>query len=70
MIPSFISHPDFAVLSPLPVFHKEHATAEGAVPPAELQNKHILYRRAVEIGRFGRAVLQSSADDYYKLYIN
>ena len=70
MIPSFISHPDFAVLSPLPVFHKEHATAEGAVPPAELQNKHILYRRAVEIGRFGRAVLQISADDYYKLYIN
>lgn len=70
MIPFFISHHDFADLAPLPVFRKEHAPAEGAVHPVELQNKHILYRRRVEIGRFSRAVLRISADDYYKLYIN
>lgn len=70
MSPSFISHPDFAALSPLPVFHKEHALAEGEFHPAHLQNKHILYRRRMQVDSFNRAVLQISADDYYKLYIN
>lgn len=70
MIPFYISHPDFAYLTPLPVFHKEHEPAESAVHPMELQNKHVLYRRRVVLRKFHRAVLQITADDYYKLYIN
>jgi predicted nucleic acid-binding protein len=70
MSPSFVSHPDFAALSPLSIFHKEHAPSEAVVHPAELQNKHILYRHGVEIGKFSRAVMRITADDCYKLYIN
>lgn len=70
MPPSFISHPDFAARSPLSVFRKEHAPKEPLMHPVNLQNKHILYRRRVRIGKFSRAALQISADDCYKLYIN
>lgn len=70
MPPSFISHPDFANLSPLPVFHKEHGASVSVSHPESLQNKHILYRRTVKMGSFSRAVLRITADDFYKLYIN
>ncbi|MBQ8287404.1 MAG: family 78 glycoside hydrolase catalytic domain [Clostridia bacterium] len=69
MTPSFISHPDFVGLSPLPVFHKEHKKIPYS-HSADLQNKHILYRRRATFGGFSRAILRITADDFYKLYIN
>ena len=65
----FISHPDFASLEPLWVYHKEHEKPE--LPhPEDLLNKHILYRKKAVFGGFRKATLKISADDYYKLYIN
>ncbi|MBQ8381956.1 MAG: family 78 glycoside hydrolase catalytic domain [Clostridia bacterium] len=69
MNPLFISHPDFAAFSPLPVFHKEHEKIPYS-HSAALQNKHILYRRRATFDGFSRALLRITADDYYKLYIN
>ena len=79
----FISHPDFCNLEPVDVYHVE-LDEEGndvyrrddptdpitAAHPNELRNKHIIYRRRVELPSFERAVLRISADDYYKLYVN
>lgn len=66
----FISHPDFAELTPLNVFRKEFPKLENPYHPEELKNRHILYRREFSVSAFGRATLRISADDYYKLYIN
>ncbi len=69
MTPAFISHPDFAELTPLSAFEK--AQNQSPPPhPEHLKNKHILYRRSIRLGAFSRAILQITADDCYKLYIN
>ena len=79
----FISHPDFYALEPIDVYHVE-LDSEGrdvyrrddpqdpltVAHPHRLRNKHILYRKKVDIPSFDRALLRISADDYYKLYIN
>ncbi|MBE6564120.1 MAG: alpha-L-rhamnosidase [Ruminococcaceae bacterium] len=75
----FISHPDFYNLEPFNLFHKDPKTildpkqAEALKPPkhpAHLLNRHILFRKKVTLPAFSRAVLNISADDHYKLYIN
>ena len=79
----FISHPDFHDLKPINIFHKEfdengklifdrHDTTHpiNASHPDNLRNKHIIYRKKATFGKFNKAVLKISADDYYKLYIN
>lgn len=79
----FISHPDFYNLKPIDVYHVE-LDREGrdvynrddpsdpltAAHPPHLRNRHILYRKKVEIPTFKRATIRISADDYYKLYVN
>ncbi len=70
MKPKFISHPDFAELTPIIVFHKEHAEISVPKNPKELQNRHILYRKKVGLTKPEKAILRISADDHYKLYIN
>ena len=79
----FISHTDFYDLEPIDVYHTE-LDSEGrdvysrddpqdpltVAHPHRLRNKHILYRKKVDIPSFDRALLRISADDYYKLYIN
>lgn len=79
----FISHPDFYDLEPIDVYHVE-LDEDGndvfrrddpndpitAAHPNKLRNKHVIYRKKVDLGAFKQAVLLISADDYYKLYIN
>ena len=65
----FISHPDFANLTPYPVFCKENDKKDFP-HPEELENKHIVYRKKAVFGSFKKAVIKITADDYYKLYIN
>ena len=65
----FISHPDFAALEPIYIYHKQHDNPPYS-HPAELINKHIIYRRKAVLGGFQKATLKISADDYYKLYVN
>lgn len=66
----FICHPDFEALEPLQIFHKEYVKFDMPAHPAELQNRHILFRRKAELKPAEKAILRISADDYYKLYIN
>lgn len=65
----FISHPDFAGLDPIYIYHK-YVDRKTFPHPEELKNRHIIYRRKATFGTFRKAVLKISADDYYKLYIN
>lgn len=65
----FISHPDFYNIEPINIYHKELEKVEIS-HPAELQNKHIIYRRRATFSDFKKALLKISADDYYKLYVN
>ena len=65
-----ITHPRFAAVRPLDVFHRQHAPYEDRHDPA-LCNRHILFRRRFALDAAPRsAVLSVSADDYYKLYVN
>lgn len=66
----FISHPDFAELDVIDVFHKELVHPEMPSHPENLKNKHILYRKKFTLNEFNKALLKISADDHYKLYIN
>lgn len=72
----FISHPDFANLEPINIYHKERneqgelIKSDTSAHPNELRNKHILFRKKTTLGSFSKAILKITADDYYKLYIN
>lgn len=65
----FICHKDFADVKPINVFHKEMEKVK-LEHPEELLNRHILFRKKAELGKFKNATLQITADDYYKLYVN
>ncbi len=70
MNPLFLSHPDFASQSPIDVFSKEHQPKPYA-HPAELLQKHILYRRTFVLDRCpASAKLTLTADDCFRLYVN
>jgi hypothetical protein len=72
----FISHPDFANLLPNnDVFHKEipndsKRNTYNEPHPEELLNRHIIYIKKAELPEFKSAILNITADDHYKLYIN
>ncbi len=66
----YISHPDFAELLPVNVYHKEMEKPDMPTHPEKLKNRHILYRKSFELERAERVILRITADDYYKLYIN
>lgn len=65
----FICHPDFASAKPVDVFHKE-TQAKNCNSDIKFQNRHILFRRKFSLGKFTKAVVRVTADDYFKLYIN
>ena len=69
MKPKFISHPDFAALEPIYLYHKMDQAPKHNHPDS-LKHKHIIYRKKAVLGSFEKATLKISADDYYKLYIN
>lgn len=66
----FICHRDFASLTPINVFGKELEERKLPAHPEHLRNRHVLFRRRFALGKFDRATIKISADDYYKLYIN
>jgi len=66
---NWITNETFELLSPLNVFHKEHAPFENK-HPKEYENKHILFRRKINLEQTTNVIIRISADDYYKLYIN
>lgn len=65
----WITDGDFAEREPRNVFHRQLHKID--LPPDELSNSHILFRKRFEvlkIGAVGKVFI--TADDYYKLYIN
>lgn len=65
----FICHPDFENQKPINVFFKElEDRAKEEIPP--FLNRHILFRKKISLNKFKRAVINITADDYFKLYIN
>ncbi len=65
----WITNAEFAVLSPLSVYHRQLEPV--SLDPKGPKNRHILFRRSFfYTPDSGRVMLYISADDYYKLYIN
>ena len=67
----WITDIDFYGLTPINVFHKQ---SEGPVPAEhklELKNHHILVRKTFHLDKTQKnMMLDITADDYYKLYVN
>ena len=70
MTPRFITHPDFARVTPINTFFKEGAEKLPPETDQRYLNRHILFRRELQARRGGRYLLRITADDYYKLYVN
>ncbi len=66
----FICHKDFASLEPIPLFHKEFADAKNESNEEQYLNRHVLFRKSACLGKTEKAILNITADDYFKLYIN
>ncbi|WP_312880462.1 FAD-dependent oxidoreductase [Paenibacillus phytorum] len=68
---SWIKEARFAELLPLNVYHKEREAAPPHHHDEELKNFHMLVRKEfVLTDAYKKALLNITADDYYKLYIN
>ena len=65
----WITNGEFCLLEPQNVFHKELDDIKLSHDKAP-KNRHILFRKKVDLPEFANAVVRISADDYYKLYIN
>ena len=63
----FICYKDFADVKPINVFRKDVKNSESE---ARYLNKHVLYRKKFVLDDFDSAVINITADDYFKLYIN
>ncbi len=71
MKPNFICHPDFADALPKnDVFHKEMDRRKPGPVDRKFLNRHVLFRKKVNLPKAKTALLRITADDYYKLYIN
>lgn len=68
----WICNPRYADLKPLPLLHKQlDATYQAPEHAKEFKNNHTLFRKKVWIEKGTKQVIMDiSADDYYKLYIN
>lgn len=66
----FICHKDFSLLKPIDVFHKEHEKKSLTKIDEKYKNRHILFRKKFALDSFKTAVINITADDYFKLYIN
>lgn len=68
---TWILDPRFRNLKPINLFHKELVDTIIPPHPEELQNQHMLVRKAFSLDKgFSKARLDITADDYYILYIN
>lgn len=71
--PKWYTVEPFHKLTPICLFHKEQETCVGNNLLQENQkitNLHVLARADLELHKKTKVILQISADDYYKLYIN
>ena len=68
----WICNPKYGVLQPLELLHKQlDETFTAPEHREDLKNNHTLFRKKIEIVKGTKEViLDISADDYYKLYIN
>lgn len=67
----WIMDPRFAEITPLNLLHKQSAPVRLPEHRPDLQNHHMLVRKTFQwTGGRKAAVLEITADDYYKLYIN
>lgn len=67
----WITNADFAPLAPLDVFHREQDKSRGKITHDDkYKNRHILFRRSLDLPAFRKAVIRVTADDYYKLYLD
>ena len=66
----WVTDAEMAAQTPRPV--KARQLKRNTLPPvnAKLNNRHILFRRAFELGDVKGARVFVTADDYYKLYLN
>ena len=65
----WITHPERKDWEPVDVFCRQLSRKIFDIP-AQDQNLHILFRRTFELPEAGKYLLNITADDYYKLYIN
>lgn len=68
----WICNPKFADLKPIPTLHKEQDQSfRKAEHRDDLKNIHTLFRKKIKLkSGIKKVLLDISADDYYKLYIN
>jgi len=67
----WICDPRFAELEPINVFKKELDPPDPALQAAHPKNQHMYVRRSFHLDSAAReGLLDITADDYYKLYIN
>ena len=69
----WIVNPNFYGLTPINVFHKEHAAPLYKLEDHrdDLKNRHTFFRKVFDVSDdVETAYIDISADDYYKLYIN
>ena len=69
MTGKWITTEEFADIRPRDVFHRDPKWLAQTCR-TEAQNRHILFRRRFSVGKFEKAVIRLTADDYYKLYLN
>lgn len=69
---SWIMDPLFEGLQPIDLFHKEMTAVTLPLHKEELKNRHMLARKTVKLdhGSIESAMLDITADDYYKVYVN
>ncbi len=68
---SWLTDSEFLDLEPRNVFHREHASSAAPEEALGPRNIHMLARRVFTVpASSGRAHLDITADDYYKLYVN
>lgn len=67
---SWITTAELAKLPVYNVFHRQLDKNQPPNPHADVQNKHVLFRKNFIAGRAKDAKLHITADDYYKVYIN
>ena len=66
----FICHKDFSSLKPIDVFHKEHEKKSFPETEEKYKNRHILFRKKFILADYNAGVIDITADDYFKLYVN
>lgn len=67
-VSKWITTKEFECLKPINVFHKERDDIQIAESP--IKNYHVHFRKKFYIETTENVVMNISADDYYKLYIN